>query len=240
MEDLSIVIPNFNESHEQLTKTVNDLKYLGVEIIVVDDGSDIPFPESFKHGANFGYGAALMTGIKNASRPLIITMDGDGQHITSEVIKLYHAFKLMQNVDMVIGVRQLNDEKFYRFLGRKLLNWTASILCTYWIPDLNSGARIFRRDIAISYFSILCRTFSFTTSLTISMMADNRKVEWFPIKVVQRVDGKSKIKVWRDGWITLKYIVWIGLALRTKKLRHFLRGIRLWNLLTGKGFVALR
>lgn len=239
MEDLTVCIPSFNESHDTITKTVAELKLLGAEVIVVDDGSDSPFPDAFKHGANFGYGAALMTGIKNATRPLILTMDGDGQHTTSEAVKLYHAFKLMQDADMVIGVRRLNDEKIHRFLGRKFLNWTASLLCTFWIPDLNSGARIFKRDIAISYFSILCRTFSFTTSLTISMMADNRRVEWFPIKVVQRVDGKSRVKVWKDGWVTLKYIIWIGLGLRTRKLRHFMRGIRLWNWLTGKGFVAL-
>ena len=164
-----------------------------------------------------------MTGIKNATRHIILTADGDFQHTTSEIVKLYHAFKLMESPDMLIGVRRLKKETTLRFLGRKMLNWTASLLCLNWIPDLNSGARIFKRSVAISYFPILCRTFSFTTSLTISMMCDNYKVEYFPIKVEDRKEGKSRVKVWKDGWITLKYIIWIGLGLRTRGIRAWLR-----------------
>ena len=225
MEDLSVIIPSYNESHEILRKLSEDLTSLGAEVIIVDDGSEKPFPGSIKHGVNFGYGGALMTGIKNATRPLILTIDGDGQHAVSEAVKLYHAFKLMEEADMVIGVRRLGYEKFHRFWGRKFLNWSASFLCTTWIPDLNSGARIFKRDIAIGYFPILCRTFSFTTSLTISMMADKYKVEFFPIKVAERAEGKSRVKVFRDGWITLKYIVRNGLALRTRRIRAWKRSL---------------
>ena len=175
-----------------------------------------------------------MTGIKNATRPIVLTMDGDGQHQTTEAVKLYHAFKLIKDVDMVIGVRRLKAEAWYRFLGRKMLNWAASIICTYWISDLNSGARIFKRDIAMSYFSILCRTFSFTTSLTISMMTDKRRVEFFPINVVDRAMGKSRVKLVRDGLVTLYYIFRNGFALRTRGIRAWLRQFKVWLWLTRK------
>lgn len=223
MHDLTVVIPVYNEIHESITNTVADLKSLGAEVIVVDDGSANPYPDAIKHGINQGYGSALMTGIKNATRDLILTADGDGQHQISEIVKLYHAYKLMQDADMVIGVRRIKAEHIHRYLGRKFLNWTASLICTSWIPDLNSGARIFKRNIAMGYFPILCRTFSFTTSLTISMMADKYRVEFFPIKVADRAHGRSHVKVLRDGWVTLKYILWIGFALRTRGLRQWLR-----------------
>lgn len=223
MQDLSIVIPTFNEDHAILNKIQSELESLNAEVIVVDDGSDAPYPNSIKHGVNFGYGGALMTGIKNATRPLILTMDSDGQHTVKEVVKLYHAFKLMGKVDMLIGVRRLEHEKLHRFLGRKFLNWTASFLCSYWIADLNSGARIFKRDIARGYFPILCRTFSFTTSLTISMMADNYRVEFFPIEVEERAYGKTKVKLVRDGLITLYYILRNSFALRTRGIRRWAR-----------------
>jgi len=223
MEDLSIVIPCYEENHETIQKTVKELTSLGAEVIVVDDGSKDPYPEAIKHGSNFGYGSALMTGIKNANRPLIITADGDGQHTASEIIKIYHAFKLMGDADMVLGVRRLKHEKLLRLLGRKFLNWTASIICTNWISDLNSGLRVFRRNLAIGYFPILCRAFSFTTSLTISMMADGYKVEYFPINVAERAYGKSHVNVVSDGMVTLFYILRNGLALRTRKFRGFVR-----------------
>lgn len=234
MEDLSIIIPCKDEDHKTLDLLVDNLASLGAEVIVVDDGSENPYPKAIKHGVSFGYGSALLTGIKNCTRPLVMTIDGDGQHTTSEAVKLYHAYKLMGNACMVIGVRRLEKEKLYRYLGRKFLNWTASVFCTHWIPDLNSGARIFRRDIAMSYFPILCRTFSFTTSLTISFMADRYRVEFFPIEVEDRKHGKSKVKVIRDGIVTLKYILWIGLALRTRPLRNWLRKHYWWLWLTRK------
>lgn len=225
MEDLSIVIPSYEEDHGILRGLVTEIESLGAEVIVVDDGSRDPFPGAIKHGTNFGYGSALMTGIKNASRELVMTIDGDGQHSVSEVVKLYHAFKLIQDADMVVGVRRLKAEKLIRFLGRKFLNWTASIICTYWLSDLNSGMRIFKRQIAMGYFPILCRTFSFTTSITISFLCDNYRVEFFPIKVEDRKFGKTRVKVIRDGMITLYYILRNGFALRTRTIRGFFRGI---------------
>ena len=226
MDDLCCVLPCYEENHETITKLVGELKSLGAEVIVVDDGSKDPYPESIKHGTNFGYGSALMTGIKNSTRDLVMTVDSDGQHAVSEVIKLYHAFKLMGNADMVVGVRRLKHEKLVRFLGRKFLNWTASIVCTYFLPDLNSGARIFKRSVVLGYFPILCRRFSFTTSLTISMMIDKYRVEFFPINVAERSHGTSRVKVFRDGIVTLWYILKLGFALRTRGIRRILRNVR--------------
>lgn len=164
MQDVSVVIPSYNEASEILSKLKSELENLGAEVVIVDDGSVLPFKDAIKHGTNFGYGAALMTGIANSTRELVITADGDGQHTTSEIVKLYHAFKLIQNADMVVGVRRLGRENLVRFLGRKFLNWTASLVCTYWLPDLNSGARIFKRSVVTGYFPILCKQFSFTTT----------------------------------------------------------------------------
>ena len=224
MNDLSVVIPSFNENHAILRRIKKELTSLGAEVLIVDDGSKKPFPGSIKHGRNRGYGQALMTGIQAATRPLILTADGDNQHSVSEIVKLYHAFKLIGDADMVIGVRRLKNESLYRFLGRKFLNWTASFICSYWISDLNSGCRIFSRRLAIGYFPILCPTFSFTTSLTISMMADKYRVEFFPINVQERAYGKSRVNVVKDGMVTLYYILRNGFALRTRRLREVFRG----------------
>ena len=232
MDDLTVVIPVYNEEHSIIDHLHKELTSLGAEVIVVDDGSDKPYPLAIRHVQNIGYGEALVTGIRLSTRPLVMTIDGDGQHLVSECVKLYHAFKLIQDADMLIGFRRVKNEKFIRYIGRKLLNWTASIICTSWINDLNSGARIFRRNIVYGYLPILCRTFSFTTSLTISLMADNHRVEFFPINVKERRYGKSKVKLFKHGFITLKYILWIGLALRTRKIRAWKRN--LFSRLTGK------
>lgn len=227
MNDLTVVIPAYNEDPDLVMDLAEKIRALGAEVIVVDDGSTngVIHP-AIKHGTNFGYGAALMTGIRNATRPLVMTIDGDGQHVASEVQKLYSAFKLIETADMVVGTRRLKSEKVIRYIGRKCLNWFASLLALYWLPDLNSGCRIFSRERCIPYFPILCRQFSFTTSLTMSFMCDGLRVEWFPINVAPRRTGKSHVRVFRDGFITLYYIIRIGMALRTRGLRAWLRSFR--------------
>lgn len=227
MLDLSVVLPTFQENHEVIDKIVEELKKFQIEVIVVDDGSPNPYPSSIKHGCNYGYGAALLTGIKSATRPLIITMDSDGQHSVGDVVNLYIAWRMMKTCDMLIGARRLKYEKWIRMWGRKMLNWIASLMTGHYFPDLNSGMRMFRRDVAVGYAPILCKQFSFTTSITISMLCDDYRVETFPINVEERKHGKSHVKVIKDGFVTLYYILRIGIALRTRGIRSWLRNSQL-------------
>jgi len=221
---LSIVIPAYNEDATILMHLEAELLALGAEVIIVDDGSKNPYPTCVTHTYNKGYGASLMTGISRSTRPVILTMDGDNQHQVQDVKNLFSVWNML-DVDMVIGSRRLAYEKAIRMWGRKILNFIASLFSGIYMQDLNSGMRIFKRNIAIGYFPILCKTFSFTTSITMSYMCDDYKVEWFPIKVQERTHGKSHVKVIKDGWITLKYIVWIGMALRTRRIRAWLRSL---------------
>lgn len=226
LKGLTVVIPEKNENHEVLRRLEHELWQLGAQVIIVDDGSDNPYPGYSLHNKkSLGYGKALMLGIEQSTNPLIVTMDGDGQHNIQDVINLYEVWKML-DVDMVIGARRLSYEKPLRMWGRKFLNLIASFFTGVYMSDLNSGMRIFRRNIAIGYFPILCEKFSFTTSLTMSYMTDRYKVEWFPIKVSSRQHGKSHVRVVKDGIITLYYILRIGIALRTRRIRAWMRSLR--------------
>ena len=153
----------------------------------------------------------------------MVTADGDGQHRWRDIQRLVEFMEEFPENAMVIGDRRLKEANPKRWLGRKVLNWLASLFAGRWIPDLNSGLRCFRREVALGYLPILCNHFSFTTTLTLSMLADGYGVDWLPIRVLERQQGQSQVHVWRDGWQTLRYILWIGLALRTRRLRAWLR-----------------
>lgn len=225
---ISLVIPVRDEPPEVVRALLDQLKVCHFpsfmrEVIVVDDGSKTPCPyATIRHEINRGYGAALKSGITIARGELIATLDGDGQHTLYDIQRLLDFFIYFQPVDMVIGDRRLKDEGM-RLVGRKGLNWTATLFAGRWIPDLNSGMRIFKRKIAVGYFPILSDRFSFTTSLTLSMLTDGYQVDWLPIKVLPRAYGESKVALWQDGWRTLKLIIYLGLALRTRALRQWLR-----------------
>lgn len=226
LNGLSVVIPCYDEDERVVTTLYTELTAQGAEVIVVDDGATMNLTfNHVSHTPNMGYGYAIKEGIKRATHPLICTADGDGQHTVSDIQRLYKAFNLIESCDMVIGQRYNMEESSLRRFGRKFLNFIAAIISMHYLSDLNSGMRIFKRDLAVAYNSILCDTFSFTTSLTMSMVTDNYKVVNFPIDVQPRTYGKSRVKLFKDGFVTLYYILWIGTALRTRKLRAWKRNI---------------
>ena len=227
MNDCTAVIPVYKENKEVVEKLYNDLVKEGFEVIVVDDGATMPeltIPTLF-YKPHKGYGYALKTGIKASTKDIILTMDSDGEHRVEDAIKLYTVFKLITSCAMLIGCRWNKKESSLRWIGRKVINFLATCLSRHMLPDLNSGMRIFRRDLAIGYSPILCDTFSFTTSITMAMVTDNYKVAWFPIDTNPRSYGKSHVKLWKDGWVTIFYVVWVGMSLRTRKVRAWMRNL---------------
>lgn len=236
---ITVVIPVKDEDQEIVDKLIGSLKVYNYAYIIVDDGSKIPVKgAAIRHPVSLGYGKSIKDGVQKASSDLVATMDGDGQHNVWDIKRLEDFFLYFhdnrketrlcgyRNPDMVVGNRRLREKTIKRFLGRKMLNWMASLFAGKFLPDLNSGMRIFKREIAISYEPILCDGFSYTTSLTLAMCADGYYVDWLPIKVWPRTKGESKVRLFRDGWVTLRTILWIGLALRTRKIREWLRSLR--------------
>ena len=230
MKDLTVVIPCYKENPEIVLGLICEIKLLGAEVIVVDDGGHLDIPYDLEHyiirnPVNMGYGYSLKRGIREASTPYVCTMDGDGQHSVDDVVKLYKTFKLIDNCSMIVGCRWSIKDSPLRWIARKAINFVACLVARHYLIDLNSGMRIFNRQLAIDYEPILCDTFSFTTSLTLCMVVDKCKVAWFPIDVKPRAYGNSKVKLLQHGLITLWYIIYIGGALRTRRLRAKLRHI---------------
>ena len=89
-----------------------------------------------------------------------------------------------------------------RLILRFLVEWTTGRR----IPDINSGFRVFSRSSSMRYFGQLCDTFSFTTSLTLAYMMTSRYVAYSPITYDERI-GNSKVRLWRDSFRTLQFIV---------------------------------
>lgn len=156
-DKLSVVIPAHNE--EKAIGTVLDeliavLEGQTYEIIVVDDGStdntakiaqEKDPVKLIQHPQNMGYGAAIKTGIKNATNDLILIIDGDGSYPVKAIPEL---LKEVDQYDMVVGARTGEEVKIqlYRKPAKWFLSQLANCLSETKIPDLNSGMRIFRRE----------------------------------------------------------------------------------------------
>lgn len=227
---LTVVIPAFNEAssvRESVAEVFDRLDPLrvNVEVIVVDDGSvDRTAQEAksagarvLQHRSNRGYGASLKTGIIAATYDVIAITDADGtypaKYLPEMISELEHA-------DMVVGSRTGADVNIP--ISRRPAKWFLRILANYVsatkIPDLNSGLRVFRRDVAMQYFAILSDQFSFTTTITLAMLCDKYAVMYVPINYRKR-QGKSKIMPWDAGSFA---VLIMRVAMLFRPLRVFL------------------
>src|SRR5436305_1139552 len=209
-EPISIVIPAYNEE-KAVGNVIRELQGLAeregltAEIVIVDDGSKDRTAEAAKsagarvlrHRNNRGYGAALKTGITAAKYNIIIITDADGTY-PSEYIPLL--LEQLETADMVVGARTGRNVRIpkIRRPAKWVLNKLANYVTSANIPDLNSGLRAFRREIAMQYFHILPDQFSFTTTITLAMLCDKYAVSYIPIDYRQRT-GRSKIVPWDAG-----------------------------------------
>ena len=219
MSAVSIIVPAYNEE-EGISTTLADIKLamsrqsMEYEIIVVDDGStdgtvDVAQRQEgvrvIQHHTNRGYGAALKTGIRQATHDWIAIIDADGTYPPAALPQLLEE---MERCDMVVGARDLGEVPRARRPAKWVLAKLAEYLAETQIPDLNSGMRIFRKDVALSYFNILPSAFSFTITITIAFLSDHYLVKFLPIPYRRR-EGRSKIRPLRD---TLNFV---QLLLRT-------------------------
>jgi glycosyltransferase involved in cell wall biosynthesis len=231
---VSVVIPAHNEENaiglvlSQLSCVLRN-GAVPYEILVVDDGSQdqtATVAEQYegvhvlRHKSNRGYGAALKTGIRHARHDLVCITDADCTYPNDRIPEMISRL-LEGNYDMIVGARTGEDVAIP--LTRRPAKWVigklANIVAGEPIPDINSGLRLIRRSVLLRFFSLLPEGFSFTTTITLSMLTNGYLVDYVPINYRRRV-GRSKIRPVRD---TLNFIqLVLRIALYFAPLKIFL------------------
>lgn len=205
---VSVLIPAYNEEGA-LAETVAALSALrssfqDMEIVVINDGSRDRTGEIAKtlpvtlleHERNRGYGAALKTGLQRAKHDYIVIADADGTYPLEDLPKLAAD---ASDHEMVVGARtgEVVHIPLLRRPGKWIITRLAEYLSSQRIPDLNSGFRIFRKDVALRFLTLYPDGFSFTTTITLAMLTNHYRVKFVPINYHRRV-GKSSIHPIRD------------------------------------------
>ncbi len=205
-KDVSIIIPAHNEAQTigNLILKIRAL-YPKFEIIVINDGSTDDTAAVarntgatvYSHPYNIGNGAAIKSGIRIASGDVLVFMDGDGQHEPDDIEKL---LKYFPEFDMVVGARSKgNHASLGRTVGNTAYNWLASYVAKFRVEDLTSGFRAVKADIAHNLLYLLPNTYSYPTTLTLSVLRNGRTVKYVPVKAKMRRSGKSGISMFKDG-----------------------------------------
>lgn len=229
---LSIIIPAYNEENsihavlDELNAVLSGTDYV-YEIIVIDDGStDNTAAVAEAHGSarvlrhigNRGYGAALKTGIRHSRHGLICITDADSTYPNERIPDLITRMHT-GGYDMVVGARTGQNVRIP--LVRRPAKWAirqlANLVVGTHIPDLNSGLRLFTREGALRFFSLLPDGFSFTTTITLGMLTNGYLVDYVSIDYHARV-GQSKIKPIRDTLNFIQLILRIALYFAPLKI----------------------
>jgi glycosyltransferase involved in cell wall biosynthesis len=212
MKQLSVVIPVYNEE-KAVEQTVQEILALrdsiDLELILVNDGSTDQTHEKIlalkdenivylRHLRNKGYGSSLKTGIRQATSDFVAITDADGTYPNDQIPTLLEAIH-EHRLDMAVGARTGENVSypFIKKIPKFFLKRLAEYVADHAIPDINSGLRIFRKDVAMKFFHLYPQGFSFTMTITLSMLCGGYDVEFFPVNYYSR-EGKSKIRPIHD------------------------------------------
>ena len=216
-KSVSVVIPAKNEGPtigEVVKGVLCELP--AAQIIVVDDGSEDDTclvarnagAQVVSHPYSMGNGAAIKRGARVASGNVVVFMDGDGQHSPKDIPRMID--KMDEGYDLVVGARSsASQASVGRLAANTFYNWFSSWMVGRKIDDLTSGFRAVRRKKFLEFLYLLPNGFSYPTTSTMAFFRSGYSVAYLPIVAAER-QGKSHIKLWRDGLRFLLIIFKIG------------------------------
>lgn len=231
---LSILVPAYNESPTiqfilDKLKDIVLLNNISKEIILVNDCStdnteeivldymqnnpdlDIKY---FKHEINLGKGAALHTGISNATGEFLIIQDADLEYDPAE---FNHLLKPVLNgsADIVYGSRFIGGNPhrilfFWHSIGNKFLTMLANMSCNLNLTDMETCYKLFNTSI-IQSITLKEKRFGFEPEVTIKIAKiPGIRIYEVGISYYGRTYKEGKKINWRDGFRALYCIIKYG------------------------------
>lgn len=222
--DTLIVVPAFNEQNnivgvlQEIRSSLPD-----ADVLVVNDCSHDTTAELARTvdkvcvvdlPCNLGIGGAMQTGFKyalNKDYQYVVQIDGDGQHVPSEVGALFEKMQ-QEHCDMVIGSRFLGVDSFRttwcRRLGIKVFYCMFRALVHTKITDSTSGFRLYSRK----SLQILARFYSSDYPEPDAIVLLNKhglRVAETGVKMRQREYGQSSITPIKSPYYMIKVITTI-------------------------------
>ncbi len=187
------------------------------ELIVIDDGStdgtgdllrDRDWTDSVRllsHERNLGKGAALRTGLAQASGSVTTIMDADLEYDPTEIADLLPALEAGE-ADAVFGVRGFaahNSFSFVYVLGNKLVTLAANLLYNCYLADLMTCHKAIRTDL---FRSLPLREpgFAIEPEIAAALLRRNARIYEVPVtyRARRREEGKKLTAL--DGFRVLR------------------------------------
>ncbi len=211
-------MPVYNEAatvHKIIARVLDQVMVR--ELIIVNDASSDgtwevlqklaagePRIRLFTHDVNQGKGAALRTGLKQATADIVLIQDADLEYDPSEYGRLLAPI-LADRADAVFGSRFIGSEAhrvlyFWHSVGNHLLTLASNIATNLNLTDMETCYKVFRREI-IQAIEIEENRFGFEPEITAKLahFKPNLRIYEVAISYYGRTYEEGKKVGWKDG-----------------------------------------
>jgi polyisoprenyl-phosphate glycosyltransferase len=216
---VSIILPCFNEQDhvvlevERISRSMDE-SGVSYELIAVDDASTdetlaklreaeprFPRLRVVHFPRNGGSGTVRRIGTQQAAGDIVVWTDADMSYPNGQIPELVALLDEDPTVDQVVGARtsEAGRHKLLRVPAKWFVRKLAEHLVNSEIPDLNSGLRAFRREVALPYLRLLPPGFSCVTTITLAFLSNEHEVRYVPISYAKRA-GSSKFHFVSDAY----------------------------------------
>lgn len=228
---LSVVMPVYNEENTVAKVIASVLEQRPVqELIVVDDhSSDGTWQvlqglertdnrlKILRHEVNQGKGAALRTGFKHSTSPVVIIQDADFEYNPSEYFLVLSPI-LSGKADVVFGSRFIGSGAhrvlyFWHSVGNRFLTMLSNMATNLNLTDMETCYKTFRREV-IQKITIEENRFGFEPEITAKVSKMKLRVYKVAISYYGRTYEEGKKINWRDGFSALRCILKYNLLRR--------------------------
>ena len=220
---VTVIVPAYNEERtiRALIERVRAVP-LELEIVAVNDASRDqtgPLLDALQaeglidrvvhHPQNRGKGAAIRSGIQQASREVIVVQDADLEYDPAELPRLLEPI-LRGQADAVFGSRFLGSEHrvlfFWHSVGNQVLTLLSNMFTDLNLTDMETCYKMVRAPLLKSLVLTSDR-FGFEPELTARLAQARARIWEVPISYAGRTYAEGKKIGWRDGVAALGHII---------------------------------